>query len=139
MGLTSFDAADPRYVVKDEYGSMWVRRRRLGIASTFDDDSVAFGVPGGIPLVYEFYQDASQKPYATLREELQLYPGERAKGSFRHQLFDGNCGGCHGAISGREVDQHVRADILTGASGVKSVTSSPQNLVRLPADRGPDL
>ena len=139
MGLTSFDAADPRYVVTDEYGSMWVRRRRLGIASTFDDDSVAFGVPGGIPLVYEFYQDASQKPYATLREELQLYPGERAKGSFRHQLFDGNCGGCHGAISGREVDQHVRADILTGASSVKSVTSSPQNLVRLPADRGPDL
>jgi hypothetical protein len=140
-GLTSLDAADPRYVVTDAYGKMWLRRRRLGVASLFDDGSLALRVPGGMPMVYELYETGDRAPHTTQLEEGQLAPGERAKGSFRRELFDGNCGGCHGALSGHELDLHVRPEVLTGASRVKAMetTAKTSDLYLAPGARGPDL
>ena len=31
-------------------------------------------------------------------------------------LFDAVCGGCHGSVSGQELDVFVSPDVLTGAS-----------------------
>jgi hypothetical protein len=50
------------------------------------------------------------------REELQFYPGERVRMSIPRRLFNGVCGGCHGSISGRELDVVVSVDVLTTAS-----------------------
>jgi len=49
-------------------------------------------------------------------EEHQLGPGERTSMGIRQELFDAACGGCHGSISGRELDIAVTPDALTGAS-----------------------
>jgi mono/diheme cytochrome c family protein len=32
------------------------------------------------------------------------------------RLFDGMCAGCHGSVSGRELDVGVSVDVLTSAS-----------------------
>jgi hypothetical protein len=50
------------------------------------------------------------------REEMQYYPGEHLKQSMPRRLFNGVCAGCHGSISGRELDVVVDVDVLTGAS-----------------------
>ena len=135
--LVSFDMADPAFVTSDEYGKMWIKRRRIGVASTYDDGSIAFRIPGGVPFVQELISAKDQPAYATQVEEAQLYPGERAKGSFRRSLFDANCGGCHGAVSGRETEVHLRPDVITEASRATAITGSMSDLYRAPADRGP--
>jgi hypothetical protein len=50
------------------------------------------------------------------REEMQFHPGETANVSFRRELFNGLCAGCHGSISGHELDVAVNVDVLTSAS-----------------------
>jgi hypothetical protein len=50
------------------------------------------------------------------REAMQFYPGERSKQSLPRTLFNGVCAGCHGSISGRELDVGVNVDVLTSAS-----------------------
>jgi hypothetical protein len=50
------------------------------------------------------------------REAMQFYPGERAKQALSRHLFDGLCAGCHGSVSGRELDVGISVDILTSAS-----------------------
>jgi hypothetical protein len=47
---------------------------------------------------------------------MQYYPGEHLKQSMQRKLFDGVCAGCHGSISGRELDIAVNVDVLTSAS-----------------------
>ena len=137
---TSLDAVDPAHVVTDSIGSFYFRRRRLGVAPLFDDGSAAIRIPGGVPLVYEFWDDSgSGAPAKTLLEEIQFAPGERAKGSFRRALFDANCGGCHGSVSGLEVDVHVRPDVLTSASEAKAATSAAIDLFLAPSDRGGEV
>jgi len=135
-GLLSLDGADPGFVATDSYGKLWVKRRRLGFAPTFKDASIAWRIPGGMPFVLELAEDTRSAPFAVQLEEGQLYPGERAKASFRRQLFDGNCGGCHGAVSGRETEARLLPDIVTEASRVIAVDAPSFNLVKPPADRG---
>jgi hypothetical protein len=43
------------------------------------------------------------------------------------QLFDGLCAGCHGSVSGRELDVGVRVDVLTSAS--RTETNRTQDLL----------
>jgi hypothetical protein len=50
------------------------------------------------------------------REEIQFYPGEHLKQSMQRKLFNGVCAGCHGSVSGRELDIAVDVDVLTSAS-----------------------
>ncbi len=38
-------------------------------------------------------------------------------------LFDAVCAGCHGSITGHELDVRVAPDALTGASASKSATA----------------
>jgi hypothetical protein len=117
--LGSFDGLDAAFVSTDDYGKVWAKRRRLGAANSYDDHSIGFRIPGGMPFVLELYADANSKPIATQKEEMQLVPGERARVIFRRDLFGAQCGGCHGSISGREVDVHLVPDVLTSASRVK--------------------
>ncbi len=133
---TSFDAIDQAFVASDAYGKLWAKRRRLGATQAFDDHSVAFRIPGGMPFVLELYSDPRGAPLATQKEEMQLVPGERARVGFRRDLFGAQCGGCHGSISGREVDVHLVPDVLTSASRVEAMSKEPVSWAKPPAERG---
>ncbi|MBL8715208.1 MAG: PD40 domain-containing protein [Myxococcales bacterium] len=135
-GITSFAELDPRFVTTDAYGPAWGARRPLGVVPTFGDASIAYQIPGGVPFVLDLRASKTATPFVTQLEEGQLYPGERAKGSFRRGLFDANCGGCHGAVSGKEVDVHLRPDLITEASRAVSITAPPTNLFLPPGARG---
>jgi hypothetical protein len=43
-------------------------------------------------------------------------------------LFNAVCAGCHGSITGHEIDVGVTPDALTGASASQSATSSPASI-----------
>jgi hypothetical protein len=43
-------------------------------------------------------------------------------------LFDAVCAGCHGSISGHEIDVQVTPDVLTGASASDSATANPASV-----------
>lgn len=137
--ITRFDLADARFVANDEYGPLWVSRRSLGVAPLLDDGSIAYRLPGGMPFVLELRDGGpiAGAPLATQTEEGQVYPGERAKASFRRSLFDANCGGCHGAISNREVDVHLLPDVVTEASRVLAIEAPAFDLATSAAARGP--
>ena len=60
------------------------------------------------------------------REATQFYPGEHIRQSMPRGSFNGLCGGCHGSISGRELDIAVDIDVLTRASpGILSLDEMP--------------
>jgi hypothetical protein len=61
------------------------------------------------------------------REAMQFYPGEQTRQALPRKLFDGICAGCHGSVSGRELDVGVSVDILTSAS----VTFASDELIDL--------
>jgi hypothetical protein len=62
------------------------------------------------------------------REEMQFYPGEDSRQAFRQEQFVGLCGGCHGSVSGRELDIAIKPDILTSASQVTARDARPTDL-----------
>jgi hypothetical protein len=88
-------------------------------------------VPGGVPILLEtevrLASDQSPSRHSQ-REATQFYPGERARQGFRRELFDGLCAGCHGTVTGAEMDGAVKPDILTQASEVAARDESPDNL-----------
>ena len=95
-------------VVRRADGSLHVRLPggtpiALGLT---DADGKALDFEGGAPFTGPMRQ----------RETMQFYPGERAKQSMPAHLFDGICAGCHGSVSGRELDVGVDVDVLTSAS-----------------------
>ena len=55
-----------------------------------------------------------------MAEEHQVSAGEYVTPGVPRKLFNGVCGGCHGSISGEELDVAVTADALTGASVSRS-------------------
>jgi hypothetical protein len=112
--------------VRDEFGEFFQELRELGRGDLHADGSLRVRIPGGVPLVMEL-GDAeggalrfdSDDPFSgTLRqrEDTQFYPGEHAKQSMPRRLFNGVCAGCHGSVSGRELDISVDVDVLTSAS-----------------------
>lgn len=113
-------------VVHDDFGDFYQELRELGGADLEADGSLRARLPGGVPIVLEL-GDSSGKalsfgagaPFTgsmRQREEMQFYPGERAKQSMPRRLFNGVCAGCHGSVSGRELDIAVDVDVLTSAS-----------------------
>ncbi len=120
----NFDQLDD--VIEDEYGRFFQSLRSLGRASLQRDGSTRVRVPGGTPLiialtgedgdVLPFTGDAPFAGPMRQREAVQFYPGERVKQGMPRDLFDGICGGCHGSVSGRELDVGVDVDVLTAAS-----------------------
>jgi len=90
-------------------------RTMLGRAELADDGSVRVRLPSKTGVVLEL-QDAGGTSLVRMGEEHQLGPSERTSMGVRQELFDAVCGGCHGSISGRELDVAVTPDALTGAS-----------------------
>jgi WD40-like Beta Propeller Repeat len=102
-------------------------RTLLGKADLRSDGSVRVSVPAGRGIVLEL-QDGSGKPVVTMGEEHQLGPGERISMGVKAELFDAVCGGCHGSITGRELDIAPTPDALTGASASLSQTANPTSI-----------
>jgi hypothetical protein len=102
-------------------------RTLLGTAPLADDGSVKVKLPSGTGVVLEL-QDGSGNKIVTMQEEHQLGPGEQISMGVSQKLFDAVCGGCHGSVTGHELDIAVTADALTGASASASVASSPAQI-----------
>jgi hypothetical protein len=99
-------------------------RQLLGKAQLASDGSVRVQLPAQTGVVLEL-QDGNGTPVVTMGEEHQLGPGEEISMGVSETLFDAVCGGCHGSVSGHELDIAVTSDALTGASQSLSATSSP--------------
>jgi hypothetical protein len=113
-------------VEQDDFGSVYADYKVLGHVGLYEDGSTKFRIPGGHPILLRL-TEKNQKPLTfgkggpftgemTQREQMQFYPGERANQSFQRKLFNGMCGGCHGSVSGEELDVAVDIDVLTSAS-----------------------
>jgi hypothetical protein len=96
-------------------------RMMLGRAELAGDGSVRVRLPSKTGVVLEL-QDASGGTIVRMGEEHQLGPSERVSMGVRQELFNAICGGCHGSVSGRELDVAVTPDALTGASQSASST-----------------
>jgi hypothetical protein len=108
-------------------GSLYTNRNVLGQASFESDKSLKVLIPAGRPLILEFV-DGGGQPVLTMTEEHQVTPGEYITPGPPRALFNNICGGCHGSISGSELDVAVSADALTGASVSLSRSANPKNL-----------
>lgn len=108
-------------------GDIYQDRRLLGRATLADDGSVKVRAPAGTGLILEL-QDGSGNPVITMKEEHQVGPGEVISMGIDRDLFDSVCGGCHGSVSGSELDVAVTPDALTGASRSLSAGDEPATL-----------
>jgi hypothetical protein len=131
------------YTASDDLGSLYVRRRLLGSVPILGDGSARMVLPGGVPIVLRGSFELGGAPAAPRfqREEMQFYPGEYAHQSFPARFFDGLCGGCHGSVSGLEVDLALQPDILTQASRVEArkPTHMATSFDVPPAQRGAEV
>lgn len=124
-GATSFAELGGE-VVADSRGMFYRSLRPLGHVDQHADGSARFRIRGGAPIVLRPTDASGQAltfgegdPFAgevIQREQMQFYPGERAHQSMPRAFFNPLCGGCHGTISGRELDGAVDVDVLTEAS-----------------------
>lgn len=101
-------------------GGLFESRTLLGTVSLAEDRSVKIQLPSATGVVLEL-QDDSGAVVATMGEEHQLGPGERVSMGVRRDLHNAICGGCHGSITGSELDVAVTPDALTGASASTSL------------------
>ena len=112
-------------------------RTMIGKSELADDGSVKIRLPAQTGLVFEL-QDDSGNSIVKMTEEHQLGPGEQISMGVRQtitgtsgntvQLFDAVCGGCHGSVSGKEIDIVVTPDALTGASSSIRQNDTPQDV-----------
>jgi hypothetical protein len=140
QGVTDF-ASGGANVAKDNFGQVYVRRRKLGSVNLYGDKSTYFSIPGGVPIVLHL-PDTSISQQAGFprwqKEEMSFYPGERSHQSFPANFFNGLCALCHGAVSGRGVDAAVNPDLLTQASQVEAEGKTGDNNLNVgPSQRGP--
>lgn len=103
---------------------IYENRTLLGRAPLASDGSVRVRLPAQTGVVLEL-QDGNGNAVVKMTEEHQLGPAERISMGVKAGLFDAVCGGCHGSISGRELDIAVTPDALTGASASLSATADP--------------
>jgi hypothetical protein len=103
-------------------GGIFQQRELLGTANLADDGSVRMNIPAGVGVVFEL-QTSSGGAVVNLGEEHQVSPGEVTSMGISEDLFDAVCGGCHGSVTGSELDVAVTPDALTGASDSLSSTS----------------
>jgi hypothetical protein len=99
-------------------------RQLVGTVPLADDGSVKIQLPSATGVVLEL-QDGDHKSLVKMGEEHQLGPGEQISMGITAPLFNAVCGGCHGSISGHEIDVGVTPDALTGASASKSALTTP--------------
>jgi hypothetical protein len=91
------------------------QRMSLGSATLQSDHSLKVFVPAGKPIILEL-DDAGGKPLFQMSEEHQVTGGEYITPGAPRGIFNGICAGCHGSISGQELDVAVTSDTLTSAS-----------------------
>ena len=84
--------------------------------------------PYAAPVVVGSPDAAHEFGFVTMGEEHQLGPGEQISMGVSEKLFDAVCGGCHGSVSGSELDVAVTPDALTGASQSASATATPVSI-----------
>jgi hypothetical protein len=94
---------------------VYAQRSSLGTAPLQPDHSLMVAVPAGKPIILRLVDDAG-KVLFEMTEEHQVTAGEYITPGAPRGLFNNICGGCHGSISGAELDVAVTADTLTGAS-----------------------
>jgi mono/diheme cytochrome c family protein len=94
---------------------VYSQRTVLGHVPLQGDHSVKVMLPAGKPVILELI-DGNGAPVFTMTEEHQLTKNEYITPGAPRALFNGICAGCHGSISGEELDVAVTADALTGAS-----------------------
>jgi hypothetical protein len=99
-------------------------RQLLGTAPLADDGSVRVQLPSQTGVVFEL-QDDKHNSVVKMGEEHQLGPGEQISMGIVEPLFDVVCAGCHGSVSGHEIDVGVSPDALTGASASMSADAAP--------------
>lgn len=112
------------------------QRSELGRAELESDGSVRIRVPAATGVVLSLYD--GNRNIIKMGEEHQLGPGEVISLGIREsvrnaagqevRLFDAVCGGCHGSVSGRELDVLVTPDALTGASASLSQNATPKTI-----------
>jgi hypothetical protein len=105
---------------------VYTNRMALGSAGLAADHSLKVAVPAGKPIILELV-DSSGTPLFTMSEEHQVTDGEYITPGAPRSLFNNICGGCHGSITGAELDVSVTADTLTGASVSMSRDLVPSN------------
>ena len=105
----------------------YTSRKPIGSAPLLADHSLIALVPAGVPLILEV-DDAKGNALFTMSEEHQLTPGEYVTPGPPRAVFNAICGGCHGSLSGAELDIAASADALTGASVSLSRGAEPQQL-----------
>jgi len=106
---------------------VFAERTPLGNARLESDGSLKVRLSSGKPLMFELI-DKDGMPVFTMQEEHQLGPGETITPGVRRQFFNAVCAGCHGSISGHEVDIAVTADALTSASVSLARGKAPKSL-----------
>ena len=138
-GVTSFDQGGG-FVTEDEFGRVYARRRFLGGITPLDDGSGRVRYPGGLPIVLAFDIQLEGDPeprFHYQKEEMQFYPGEVSRQSFRREFFNNLCGGCHGSVNGLETHVAADPDILTQASEVQALDAAPVELSASGSIEGP--
>jgi hypothetical protein len=127
--LRVYEEKPPTTMTPPLMGSKQVYSERvlLGTAGLEGDKSLKVAIPAQRPLILELV-DGGGKAIFTMREEHQLAPGEYVTPGPPRLLFNGICGGCHGSLSGEEIDIAVTPDALTGASMSASRDKSPKTL-----------
>jgi mono/diheme cytochrome c family protein len=106
---------------------VYSQRSLVGSAPLQGDHSLLVTIPARKPLILELV-DGSGTSLFTMGEEHQVTPGEYITPGAPRALFNGICAGCHGSISGQELDVAVTADALTGASASASRFRAPEVL-----------
>jgi hypothetical protein len=102
-------------------------RSLLGTAPLASDGSVRVQLPSQSGVVFEL-QDDKHNSLVKMGEEHQLGPGEQISMGISEPLFNAVCAGCHGSITGHEVDVGVSPDALTGASASMSADVTPTSV-----------
>jgi WD40 repeat protein len=95
----------------------------LGSAKLAADGSARVRLPSATPAYIALTKGGST--LFQMSEEHQFGPGETISLGVSEKLFDHVCGGCHGSVSGKELDVGVAPDTLTGASQSLSAGSAP--------------
>jgi hypothetical protein len=111
------------YITEDKYGKVYARRVKVGTVPLLSDGSVRVQAPAGFPVVLAVEEQLAGDSAPTLhhqREEIQFYPGEWLTLSFRREVFNNFCGGCHGPTTGKEFDISIKPDIISKASNSKA-------------------
>jgi hypothetical protein len=103
---------------------VYQNRKSLGVVDLAEDSSARVRLPSMTPLILELLDSSGNKLF-TMTEEDQLGPGERISRGVPQAFFDSVCGGCHGSVSGIELDVAINQDALTQASISLSRDASP--------------